>query len=218
VVGCETRERVLALTFDDGPDPTYTPQILDLLDHHAAKATFFVLGRNVFSYPEIVRDIVHRGHELGNHTFSHARLSDIRPMDVVRELRECRAAIAQAAAVKPILMRPPQGAQTPLSFTLTRIQGYTTIQWSASGDDWMGDPAEIIANRILSKIKPGGIILLHDGCEPLYPGQADYERIRDRKPTIEAVSILLEKLRGYRFATLSEMMRTCPTSKRIWFT
>jgi chitooligosaccharide deacetylase len=136
----------------------------------------------------------------------------------VRELHDCETAITQAVEVKPSLMRPPQAAQTPLSFTLARIQGYTTIHWSASGDDWLGDPAEIIAKRILTKIKPGGIILLHDGCEPLYPGQANYERIRDRKPTIEALSILLEKLRGYRFVTISEMIRTYPTSKRIWFT
>ena len=217
IVGCQTTDKVLAITFDDGPDLHSTPQILDLLDNHGAKATFFALGRNVAAHPKIARDIVQRGHELGNHTYSHPRLSDIQLSEVARELSQCKSAIVQAAGVKPVLMRPPQAAQTPRSFMTARLQGYQTVHWSNSGDDWLGDSAEIIAQQVLKNLQPGGIILLHDGCEPLYPGQPDYERTRDRQPTIEALSILFDQLRGYRFVTVSEMMHAYPAIKKVWF-
>jgi peptidoglycan/xylan/chitin deacetylase (PgdA/CDA1 family) len=223
VVGSSTAQKVVALTFDDGPNPDYTPHILDVLEKHGAKATFFVLGQNAHSHPELVQEIIRRGHVVGNHTFSHPRLSELHPLAVAQELYRCNRVIREAAGVSPVLMRPPQGAQRLSSYGITRLMGYKTVHWSASGDDWQGDSAEVVAGRILRKIKPGGIILLHDGMQPMNGKlgwqSGEREKIYDRRPTIEALEIILKQLggEGYRFVTVTELMGMKPLIKKVWF-
>jgi peptidoglycan/xylan/chitin deacetylase (PgdA/CDA1 family) len=190
IVGCRTTEKTVALTFDDGPNPDCTPLILGILAHYQVKTTFFMLGRNVAAYPEIARDVVQAGHAIGNHTYTHRCLADSRMVGVIRALSQCRRTIREVTQVAPRVMRPPFGAQDPRSFLIARIMGYAVVAWSASGDDWQGDPASAITERVLASIQPGGIILLHDGWEP--PAhqpewRPEYALFQDRSPTVEAL-------------------------------
>lgn len=222
IVGSPTPRRIVALTFDDGPNPDSTPQILEVLAQFKVKATFFLLGRNVAAHPEIVRRVVQAGHAIGNHTFTHPRLVGCGALAVARELIQCRQAIRQAVGLAPKLMRPPFGAQDVTAFLTARLLGYTAVNWTASGDDWKGDPAPQVAERVLADARPGCIILLHDGWEPpagqikLRPEQ---ERLQDRMPTLQALSSIIEHLQGegYEFVTVPEMLRMAPPLTRAWF-
>jgi len=212
IIGCRTTRKIVALTFDDGPNPTYTPPVLEILAHHQVKATFFLLGRNVATHPGTARQIAQAGHAVGNHTFTHPRLDHCRPMKVVRELSQCQGAIREAVGIAPKVMRPPFGLQDAKSYLITRMMGYAAVNWSVSGEDWQGDPASTLAARILADIQPGSIILLHDGWEPP-PSQLEwrpeYDRFQDRSPTIEALPMIIESLQshGYQFVTVPEMLR-----------
>jgi peptidoglycan/xylan/chitin deacetylase (PgdA/CDA1 family) len=221
VVGCSTSQKVIALTFDDGPGE-YTPEVLALLGRYGIKATFFLLGQNVAAAPDTARAIVRAGHAIGNHTFSHPRLSRVSLLRVAGELRQCQRMIRQVTGTRPHIMRPPQAAQTLGSYVVARMLGYTTVHWSASGDDWLDDPAAVIAERVLRKATPGGIILLHDSLQPLATaGEAEpeYERRRDRTPTITALPIIIQQLQreGYQFVTIPQLLEIKPLIKKIWF-
>lgn len=219
VVACSTSQKIVGLTFDDGPSE-YTPQILAVLNRYRVKATFFLLGKNVAAHPDTARAILQGGHAVGNHTFSHPRLSEINPLQVISELRQCQKTIQEVVGTKTRTMRPPQGAQSLSSFLITRMMGYTTVHWSASGDDWQGDPAIVVAERVLRKVKPGAIILLHDGLEPLaVNGDPEYQRLRDRAPTIAALERIIQQLQGegYRFATVPQLLQIKPLIKKVWF-
>jgi peptidoglycan/xylan/chitin deacetylase (PgdA/CDA1 family) len=213
VVGSDTPAKIAALTFDDGPSE-FTPQILNILHRYQLKATFYLLGKNVAAHPEVARDILRQGHAIGNHTYSHPYLSDINPIQVAEELRRCQEAIEATTGVKPRTMRPPHGAQTLSSYLVSRMLGYTTVHWSASGDDWTNDPAPVVADRVLKKVKPGSIILLHDGIEP-----ADTEPQQDRAATVTALSTIIETLQslGYQFVTVPQLLHFTRLSRKIWF-
>lgn len=221
VVGVETGERVTALTFDDGPDPRWSPVVLDILARYDAKGTFFLLGHKVAAHPDLARRIVEEGHAIGNHTFSHPCLAECRLRDVVRELAECRRAIVAATGIAPRLMRPPYGAQRIDTFVTTRGLGYEVVHWSAAGQDWLGDPGRVVAERVLSELTPGGIVLLHDSWEPP-PGAHSSEHdagLADRTATIEALELIVEASRrqGYRFVTVPELLAVGPRRRRSWF-
>jgi len=222
VVGCRTTRKIVALTFDDGPHPEYTPPILEILAKHGIKATFFMLGRNVAAYPETARQVARAEHAIGNHTSMHPCLADCKPVEVARELLHCQRTIRQVIGVVPKVMRPPFGVQDPASYLTARIMGYAVVNWSASGEDWQGDPPSVVAERVLADVQPGGIILLHDGLEPL-PHQTEWrlgdDLLRDRSPTIEALPMIIELLQsqGYQFITLPEMMRMGSLARQSWF-
>jgi peptidoglycan/xylan/chitin deacetylase (PgdA/CDA1 family) len=222
IVGSRTTRRIVALTFDDGPHPDYTPPILEILAQHQIQATFFLLGRNVAAYPGTARQIAQAGHAIGNHSSTHPRLADRSPVEVARELLECQRTIREVIGVTPEVMRPPFGTQDPASYLIARVMGYAIVNWSASGEDWRGDPAPVIAERVLADVQPGGVILLHDGLEPP-PHQGEWrpgdDLRQDRSATIEALPIIIEPLhrQGYRFVTLPEMMRMGPLARQSWF-
>lgn len=224
VTGCQTQERIVALTFDDGPMPESTPHILDMLELYDVKATFFLLGQNVADHPQIARAIVKRGHAIGNHTFNHPRLADLNPVQVARELRRCQRTIEDAVGASPALMRPPYGAQSPGAALTARMMGHTIVHWSVSGDDWLGDPATLVAERVLAKVTPGSIVLLHDGWTPTPErrrglSQADTAAQSDRTATIAALPIIIKNLQqdGYRFVTVPDMLQTAQARKALWF-
>jgi peptidoglycan/xylan/chitin deacetylase (PgdA/CDA1 family) len=222
IVGCQTTQKIVALTFDDGPNPNYTSSILEILAHYQVKATFFLLGRNVAAHPESAREVVQAGHAIDNHTFTHPCLADCSPVDVARELLQCRRTMREVIGVVPDVMRPPFGAQGPGSFLAARSTGHAVVTWSASGDDWQGDPATVVAERILMGVQPGGIVLLHDGWEPpAYQTEwrPEYDLFQDRSTTIEALPMIIEPLQsqGYQFVTLPEMMRMRPLVRQSWF-
>ena len=221
IAGVQTSEKVVALTFDDGPDPRYTLPILDILARYQVKATFFLIGRGIISYPEQAREVVRRGHALGNHTFTHRRLVGCTPTVVAAELTRCRRAMQAIMGVTPRFMRPPFGEYDPISYLTARALGYAIANWSASGEDWQGDSAQVVAGRILADIQAGHIILLHDGWEPPHTQtewQPEYSRFQDRSPMMEALPIIISQLQsaGFRFLTLPEMVRMGSLVSRSW--
>lgn len=189
----------MALTFDDGPNPTVTPALLDLLDRHGVKATFFLIGKYVRAVPELAREISTRGHVLGNHTQTHPRLTFCSPSRTREELDRCDETIDTAAGVRPRWMRPPFGFRSPILDGIARKRGSRgVVMWSASARDWKPQRAESVIER-LRRARGGDIVLLHDGDHRVLKG--------DRRHTLEAVAHWLPRWKdaGIRFVTLDEL-------------
>lgn len=209
VVSVSTPEKVVALTFDDGPSPVYTPRLLDVLARHGAKATFFMLGAMAERHSEIVRQVVDGGHEIGNHSWDHLSLPTV-------SRRQADAQISRARSVlRPHgqqLFRPPFGHLDISTFLLARYRGYRTIGWSALAEDWLDNDAYWISDKLKQIVRPGMIVLLHDSLNNWLK-----EEYRDRTPTVNAVDMLLECMSDYRFVTVSELMACGRPVKRYWF-
>lgn len=191
----------IALTYDDGPNPVWTPPLLDLLDRHAAKVTFFLIGRWAEREPGLVREIVARGHAIGNHTFSHPTMPAHRANRIRDELASCRAAVVASGETfsrvdGAMLMRPPYGRRRPGTLRTMREEGYVPVTWSITGYDWRRRITTDEITRNCLKAGEGDIILLHDGH--------DGEPAADRSRSVEATRNLLEHYgpEGYRFVTV----------------
>jgi peptidoglycan/xylan/chitin deacetylase (PgdA/CDA1 family) len=179
------RRRTLALTFDDGPNPAVTPQLLDLLDKYGSRATFFLIGRNVRACPALAAEIVRRGHAIGNHTDTHPNLVWLSREEVVDELSRCSAAILAATGQRPTIMRPPYGYRGPQLHAAVRQAGFEPpIMWSRSGYDWNPQPASKLIHR-LRTVRSRDIVLLHDGAHDALGGK--------RQHTIEALEYWLPR-------------------------
>ena len=155
------------LTFDDGPDPTHTPAILDRLGEFGVTATFFVLGTRVLKHPEIVERIVAEGHAVGNHTTTHPAwgpAAGVAP--ILRELRGCQEAVRGVTGVSPRLVRPPLGRVPPGFLLAARRLSLDVLNWSLDSGDWRcrsDDDADVCAGETLRLLRPGDVVLLHDG-------------------------------------------------------
>lgn len=185
-----THEKVVALTFDDGPDPLFTGHILDVLKEKEVKATFFVLGQNVKDNPDLLKRIHQEGHEVANHGYSHSYTSS----QFIRELVRTDELIYQVINEHTRFYRPPGGLVSKSVIDGVRNTGYVVTLWSVDSWDWQNPgPARIVQN-VLKNSFPGAIILLHDGGEK-------------REQTIQALSGIIEKLtqQGYHFVTVSEL-------------
>lgn len=204
-------QRVVALTFDDGPNPPYTTEIVRWLKAHGAVATFFCVGRAVARYPEIVREEAAAGDAVGNHTWDHAHLLLERPTHQRRELQRTSAAIKVATGAAPTLFRPPFGGRDPEIVSLAGSLGMRTVLWSIPlAGDWNRPPAKVIAARILAKVKPGAIMVLHDGNKGACGVVPHMARAAcDRSQSVEAVKVIVSTLqaKGYRFVTVDELQR-----------
>lgn len=190
------RDRTIALTFDDGPNPAVTPRLLDLLARYGARATFFVIGRYVRACPELVAEIVARGHAIGNHTDTHPNLVWRTRAQVRDELARCTASIVQVTGQAPRFMRPPYGYRTPLVHAAARQAGLgRPILWSKSTYDWRPQPIGVLRRR-LEEVTSGDIVLMHDGSHETLGG--------DRRLTIEALEYWLPRWRdrGFDFVAL----------------
>ena len=164
----------MALTFDDGPNPVATPQLLDLLARQEAKATFFLIGRHVRTVPELAKEIAAQGHAIGNHTESHPSLALLSGTRISEELDRCDEAIRQSVGVTPRWMRPPYGFRSPwLSGIVTRRGNAGVAMWSAAARDWKPQPAEPVIQR-LRHARGGDIVLLHDGDHRVLRGDRDH--------------------------------------------
>jgi peptidoglycan-N-acetylglucosamine deacetylase len=203
-------QRVVALTYDDGPNPPYTQRILDVLDKEHVRATFFLVGRAVAAYPTVVAREVRSGDALGNHSWDHAHLIVMNAAQIRESLRRTDAAIFNASGVHTTLMRPPFGARDWLVLDQARRMGYTPVMWSVPlARDWEYPPAGVIAARVLPYVTDGSIIVLHDGNRGLLCAQAHVStRVCDRSSDIEATRLIVEALkrRGYRFVTIPELI------------
>jgi peptidoglycan/xylan/chitin deacetylase (PgdA/CDA1 family) len=192
---------VVALTFDDGPDPVVTPQVLDVLRAHHARATFFVLGERAARHPELIRRMQREGHTVGTHTHRHRlRFHFGSPTYVQREIEDAVAVVAGILHARPTLFRPPQGLRTPCFVSgWRRTRGLTCVTWSVRGFDSLSTTADAIVGRVTQRLDPGAIVALHDGTGL---GGAS-----DREPTLAALDTLLTecKTRGLRCIAMSEV-------------
>lgn len=192
-----TAQKIVALTYDDGPHPKFTPEILRVLDKYHVKATFFMIGSRMEQYPDIVRAVLARGHVIGNHTYTHPKdiLLDT-PAQVIREIDKCEEVIERMTGRRTQLFRPPKGLLDGPVLQIAEEEGYRTVLWSVSADH-RGERAPLqMAQRVLSRVRPGSIILAHDGTYPM--------RWRD----VAATPLIIEGLRrrGYRFVTVPELL------------
>ncbi|MDF2634124.1 MAG: polysaccharide deacetylase [Pelosinus sp.] len=189
-----TTHKVVALTLDDGPHYNITPQILAVLREKKVKVTFFVLGKHAAAHPEIVAQEVADGHEVASHAYSHIFLSKLSKEEIGEELDNAERAIT-VVAPKPTLFRPPGGAYNDKVVAEAQTRGYTTILWSVDPGDWRGPSVSHIVDNVMNHVKPGSIVLLHDGQDPL--------------PTPKAIGIIIDKLheQGYSIITVSELLQ-----------
>lgn len=203
-------ERVVALTFDDGPNPPYTSAILDVLERERVHATFFLVGRAVAAYPSVVRREVRDGDAIGNHTWSHGHMILMDATDVRASLAKTDEAIYLAAGVHTRIMRPPFGARDWLVLDQARSLGYTPVMWSVPlAKDWEEPPAQTIVERIVPYVRDGSIIVLHDGNRGIVCAHSRLSaKICDRHSEIDATRLIIERLRGlgYRFVTVPELL------------
>jgi peptidoglycan/xylan/chitin deacetylase (PgdA/CDA1 family) len=202
--------KVVALTYDDGPNPPYTNAILDVLKREHVHATFFLVGEAVDAFPSVVQREAREGNALGNHTWEHEHLI-VRSRAQVREsLLATDAAIYRAAGVHTHIMRPPYGGRDWLVLQEAQRLGYTPVMWSVPlARDWEYPPAAVIAARILKYVGDGSIIVLHDGNRGIICGRAGIARhVCDRHGDIAATQTIVQTLkhRGYRFVTIPELI------------
>jgi peptidoglycan/xylan/chitin deacetylase (PgdA/CDA1 family) len=191
----------VALTFDDGPDPVFTPQVLDMLRANNARATFFVLGERARANPDLIRRMHDEGHTVGTHTHRHLiRFHFGSPTYVRREIEEAVEAVGAILPERPTLFRPPQGLRTPcFASGWARTRGLTLVTWSVRGFDSRPTTAEAIVARVGKHLAPGAIVTLHDGTG-LGGGTS-------REPTLAALTRILAEceVRGLRCVALSEV-------------
>jgi peptidoglycan/xylan/chitin deacetylase (PgdA/CDA1 family) len=189
----------IALTFDDGPSE-YTGQVLDILDRSSAKATFFIVGRNAQNHQALVRRAVESGHEIGNHTWSHASLTGLKKASRAKEVQGASDAVRSAVGHEPRLFRPPYGAMRPGTNREVRRAGLLPVVWSVDTRDYQpGVTAKTLVARVGRALRPGSIILLHDGGG-------------DRAKTVAALPRILDEIarRGYRAVTVTQLLNDAP--------
>jgi len=196
------KEKLVALTFDDGPSPVWTPKILDELKKAGIKATFFMLGEHVAEYPEIARQVAQEGHEIGNHSYDHHVLFYYKLEELEKEIKTAERIIQKVTGQTTIYFRPPKAWLTAEEKKRIGELGYKVILWSLNSKDWVNFDDKYIVRYIVRNIRPGDIILFHDS------GGVFSIKGGDRHETVKAISLLAEKLakKGYRFVTLTELL------------
>ncbi|MGW3997265.1 polysaccharide deacetylase family protein [Amycolatopsis sp. NPDC004772] len=191
----DTTEKVVALTFDDGPDPAGTKTILDTLHSRQVPATFFLIGRDMAAHPDLARDIAAAGHELGNHSFSHDRMIGVTPSWIADEVEATDALIRAAGYTGDILFRPPNGKKLFALPSYLSEHHRTTITWDVAPDSDGTPPTATVERAVVDQVRPGSIVLLH----AMYAS---------REQTRRAIGPILDQLkqRGFRFVTVSQLL------------
>ncbi len=190
-----TDEKIVALTFDDGPDPRYSPEIVRILDDYQVKATFFVVGEQVEKYPELLQMESDAGHEIANHSYTHRNMDTLDRISVRDEITRTNGIIYRYTGQDVKWFRPPRRKYDLKVKQETKYQGMDTVLWTSVAETKRTNDSEEMALRVAQQVRPGGIVLLHDS------------RL-DRTLTVEALPRIIEILQkqGYRFVTLSEML------------
>jgi len=199
-----TENKIVALTFDDGPNPPYTEQILSILKTHNVKATFFVLGARLKEHPNLASKIVQEGHELANHSFSHKYLLFRPPHVIKHQVLQTDEALRRITPNPPPFFRPPFGKKFIILPWLLRKMGKTTVMCDveASRAEMTFRDSLQIRNEVLQRVKPGSIIMLHDGGG-------------DKSPTVKALGMILKELkkRCYTITSVTGLIREVPQKK-----
>ena len=205
-----TTEPMVALTFDDGPDPLYTPAVLDVLASRGATATFFLVGVNAAAEPELVQRILDGGHGVGNHTHDHRSLDALTAQQVRVEIQQGHDALIAAGCPAPDLFRPPRGYTSPIVGTLADSYSYRTVFWDLCVEHFVNDqPVADGVEQLVSEVRPGSIILAHDSGRIVGSGHAPLSRAR----TIEALPELLDGLteRGLKVVDVATLLQATGT-------
>jgi peptidoglycan/xylan/chitin deacetylase (PgdA/CDA1 family) len=190
-------KKVVALNFDDGPHPQYTPQVLEILEQYNVTASFFWLGACVDRYPDIAKAVSDRGHWIGLHGYEHRSFPRLSPTELRQSLEKNQAAIYKACNLSPEQVRdvrPPNGLFTPQTLKLLIEWNYRPVMWSVVPEDWVRPGVEVVVNRVLKQVKSGALIILHDG---FFGGQ----------DVAETVKILIPQLleQGYQFVSVEDL-------------
>ncbi|HBE19475.1 MAG TPA: chitooligosaccharide deacetylase NodB-like protein [Cyanobacteria bacterium UBA11149] len=187
----------IALTFDDGPHPQHTPQLLQVLDRYQIKASFFWLGACVNAAPTIAREVYERGHWIGLHGYRHISFPSLKTDALKESLEKTQTAIFQACQLEPKHIRdvrPPNGLFTPQTLKLLHQWQYRPIMWSVVPEDWVSPGVEVVVRRVIQQVRNGSLIVLHDG----YYGGEDVAQT-----TARLIPLLLQQ--GYEFVTIEEL-------------
>jgi peptidoglycan/xylan/chitin deacetylase (PgdA/CDA1 family) len=189
-----TTQKVVALTFDDGPEAHTTPELLAVLREKQVHATMFVLGKNVEKNPRIFAQTVADGHEIASHGYSHEIFSRMRPAQYLQEITKVEQLLKDVAP-QPVFFRPPGGGWNDSVAAALRQRGYTIVLWSVDPRDWARPSVQQVVQTVLQQVKPGSIIIMHDGQPQL--------------PTPAAVGIIIDRLRaeGYKILTVGELLK-----------
>ena len=198
VYSVERDEKVLAISFDASWGGSQTLEILDILDQHEVKTTFFLVGIWVEKFPDLVKEIAARGHEVENHSASHPHMTKISESKMREELRLCSDQIEALTGVRPTLFRPPYGDYNDQVVRTCRQAGYEVVQWSVDSLDWKNKGVEDIIRRCTQKIAPGDIVLFHNDAQ--YTPQA----------LPKVLSYYQEQ--GYRIVPVSQLLLSGPTT------
>ncbi|NJK62157.1 MAG: polysaccharide deacetylase family protein [Synechococcaceae cyanobacterium SM2_3_1] len=189
------QEKGVALTFDDGPHPEYTPALLEVLDQFQIKATFFLLGERVQRWPEVVEQIAQAGHQLGIHGWHHRSFPQLTAVDLRQSLQRTQALLMQIGGQSQDhyqLVRPPNGLFLPQTLVHLRQWGYQPVMWSIVPEDWLQPPPQEVIRRIRAQLFPGALIVLHDG---VHGGSQVAETVSDLLPSLLA--------QGFQFLPLA---------------
>ncbi|MEG0471323.1 MAG: polysaccharide deacetylase family protein [Solibacillus sp.] len=191
----DTNEKIVALTFDDGPHNKYTPEILNLLNKYHAKATFFIVGKNAEKNPEIISRMHEEGHEIANHTYSHP--TKIKTEDLLEEIQVTSDVLFSITGEIPKLFRPVGGQYTDEMINAVTEKGYKVVMWSwhLDTEDWKNPGVDKINQKVINGVGNGNVVLFHDGGA-------------NRTQTVQALEKILENLetQGYKFVTISELL------------
>ena len=197
-----TLNKAVALTFDDGPSPVWTPKILDELKKAGVKATFFMIGEHVEKYPDVARRVAEEGHEIGNHTIDHHVLVYYKMDELEKEIKDNEKIIKTITGQTTRYFRPPKAWLTAKEKKKIREMGYKTVLWTLNSKDWVTFDDKYIIRYILNHIKPGDIILFHDS------GGVFTAEGGNRNETVKTIAQLTQKLKekGYSFVTITDLL------------
>lgn len=195
-----TEQKIVALTFDDGPYPPYTEQILDILKENNVPATFFIIGRNAQKHPELVQRIAAEGHQIGNHTYDHVDLLKADRGKVAYEVDTTTKILTELTGNAPHAVRPPHGFRDAVVLDMMAERNLKVVEWSIMSRDWTNPGVDAIVSRTVEKVKNGSIILLHDGD--------GVEQKSSRQETVAATRLIIHELlaKGYKFVTVDEIL------------
>jgi peptidoglycan/xylan/chitin deacetylase (PgdA/CDA1 family) len=203
-----TDDPLVALSFDDGPDPAFTPRLLAVLERHNARGTFFMVGQAAAQQPALVRRLAEAGHAIGNHTWDHPSMPLVASAERRRQLRACERALGPHGHK---LYRPPYGHHNLAAHLDALRLGYRVVAWDCPAGDWYDLPAEAMLEQITHRLRPGSICLFHDRLHTF-----QHARYTNREPTLRVVESLLRQYAGkYEFVTIPELLRHGRPQRRL---